>query len=91
MSSALDYARHPYKSVIAQVMTGVLDDLGIDRAYVVGQEVGAAWTLALATGYPNRVERLVLTGAAPLLREQRSPMRMGVGSGSAWACHQPAG
>lgn len=73
LSSALDYARHPYKSVIAQVMTGVLDDLGIGRAYVVGQEVGAAWTLALATGHPNRVERLVLTGAAPLLREQKVP------------------
>jgi len=73
MSSALDYTRYPYKSVIAQAMTGVLDALGVDRGHVVGQEVGAAWTLALATAHPDRVERVVLTGAAPLLREQSVP------------------
>ena len=73
LSSALDYANYPYKSVIAQIMTGLFDGLGIDRAHVVGQEVGAAWTLALATAHPNRVERVVLTGAAPLLRQQPVP------------------
>jgi pimeloyl-ACP methyl ester carboxylesterase len=73
LSSALDYARHPYKSVIAQAMTAVLDDLGIGTAHLVGQEVGAVWSLALATAHPNRVERMVLTGAAPLLRDQPVP------------------
>ena len=73
LSSALDYARSPYKSVIAQTLTGALDALGIDSAHVVGQEVGAAWALALATAHPTRVERVVLSGAAPLLRDQRVP------------------
>lgn len=73
LSSALDYTRSSYKTVIANVMTGLLDALGIDRAHVVGQEVGAAWALGLVVADATRVDRLVLTGAAPLLREQPVP------------------
>ena len=41
---------------------------------LLGDSLGArAWTLVLATARPNRVERVVLTGAAPLLREQPVP------------------
>jgi len=73
LSSPLDYAKHAYKSAIAQLLTGVLDGLRIDRAHVVGQEVGAAWALRLAIAHPTRVDRLVLTGAAPVLHEQPVP------------------
>jgi pimeloyl-ACP methyl ester carboxylesterase len=73
LSSALDYAKYGYKSVIAEMMIGVLGDLGIEKTHVVGQEVGAAWALGLAVAHPNRVDRLVLSGAAPLLREQPVP------------------
>jgi pimeloyl-ACP methyl ester carboxylesterase len=59
--------------VIAQLMTGVLDALGIQKTDVVGQEIGAVWALRLAASHPTRVDRLVLTGAAPLLREQSVP------------------
>jgi pimeloyl-ACP methyl ester carboxylesterase len=73
LSSALDYTKYTYKTVIANVMTRLLDALGIDRANVVGQEVGAAWALGLVAADATRVDRLVLTGAAPLLREQPVP------------------
>jgi len=73
LSSPLGYSNHEYKTLTAQLLTGVLDAIGIDRTNVVGQEVGAAWALGLATAHPTRVDRLVLTGAAPLLHEQPVP------------------
>ena len=73
LSSALDYSKYVYKTVIAELLTGVLDAVGIDRTHVVGQEVGAAWALGLAAAHPTRVHRVVLTGAAPLMHEQPVP------------------
>jgi pimeloyl-ACP methyl ester carboxylesterase len=73
LSSPLDYSNHEYKTLTDQLLTGVLDAIGIERTHVVGQEVGAAWALALATAHPTRVDRLMLTGAAPLLHEQPVP------------------
>jgi 2-hydroxy-6-oxonona-2,4-dienedioate hydrolase len=73
LSSPLDYSKYPYKTLIAQLLTGVLDAVSIETTHVVGQEVGAAWALGLATAHPSRVDRLVLTGAAPLLHEQPVP------------------
>jgi 2-hydroxy-6-oxonona-2,4-dienedioate hydrolase len=73
LSSPLDYSKHAYKTLIAQLLTGVLDAVSIETTHVVGQEVGAAWALGLATAHPSRVDRLVLTGAAPLLHEQPVP------------------
>jgi pimeloyl-ACP methyl ester carboxylesterase len=73
LSSPLDYSKYAYKTVIAQLLTGVLDAVNIERTHVVGQEVGAAWALALAAAHPTRLDRVVLTGAAPLLHEQPVP------------------
>jgi pimeloyl-ACP methyl ester carboxylesterase len=73
LSSALDYGKYHYKSVIVETLSRVLDSLGILSTHVVGQEVGAAWALALAAAHPIRCDRIVLTGAAPLLRDQSVP------------------
>lgn len=73
LSLAIDYTKYAHRTVIADLLTGTLDALGIDRTHVVGQEVGAAWALRLAAEHPTRVGRVVLTGAAPLLREQPVP------------------
>jgi pimeloyl-ACP methyl ester carboxylesterase len=73
LSSPLEYTTGAYKAVIAALMTGMLDALEIDATPVVGQEVGAAWALRLALAHPDRVDRLVLTGAAPLMRGQPVP------------------
>ena len=73
LSSPLDYSKSAHKTLIAQLLTGVLDAVSIERTHVVGQEVGAAWALGLAAAHPARVDRLVLTGAAPLLREHPVP------------------
>jgi len=45
-------------------MAAVLDGLGIDRAIVGGESMGAATALLFALRYPQRVDRLLLTGPA---------------------------
>lgn len=57
---------------------GVLDALGIDRAHVVGNSFGGALALSLAINHPQRVQRLVLMGAAG------GPMRLSEGLDRVW-------
>jgi 2-hydroxymuconate-semialdehyde hydrolase len=45
---------------------GFLDVMGIEKAHFIGNSFGGALTLALATRHPQRVERIVLMGAAGL-------------------------
>ena len=47
-------------------VTQLLDALSIERAHFVGNSFGGALSLALAARHPERVERLVLMGAAGL-------------------------
>lgn len=44
-------------------LVGFLDTLGIQKAHLVGNSMGAAVALAAAVVHPDRVERLVLMGA----------------------------
>jgi len=43
---------------------GVLDALGVERAHVIGNSFGGALALSLAARHPERVDHLVLMGAA---------------------------
>lgn len=45
-------------------IAGFLDALGIGRAHVIGNSFGGALAVALADRHPDRVDRLVLMGAA---------------------------
>ncbi len=44
----------------ADLVVGLLDNLGIQRAVVVGHSLGGAVTMALAVHYPERLEGIVL-------------------------------
>src|SRR6266545_1030212 len=69
LSSSIDYSRYAYGSVTADLLAGVLDGLGIDRAHVIGASIGTLWALRLAAAYPSRVGRVALMGSGPLLSE----------------------
>jgi 2-hydroxymuconate-semialdehyde hydrolase len=47
-------------------LVGFLDALGIAKAHFIGNSYGGALTLALAARHPDRVDRIVLMGAAGL-------------------------
>jgi pimeloyl-ACP methyl ester carboxylesterase len=50
-------------------VVGFLDALGIERAHIIGNSLGARIALGLALEHPERVDRLVLMGAGVLRRE----------------------
>ncbi len=47
----------------AKLLLGLLDQLGIERATLVGSSYGGAVAATCALDYPERVERLVMVGA----------------------------
>lgn len=47
---------------LADTIRGLLDELGIDSAHLVGNSYGGAAALRLALDTPNRVDKLVLMG-----------------------------
>lgn len=53
-------------SSYARLLGGLLDELGIDAAAVVGNSMGGFVSTELAIAFPQRVERLVLVSAAGL-------------------------
>jgi len=54
------------REVLCRDAVALLDALGIERAVVVGHDVGALAALALAVAHPDRVSRLVVLSVPPL-------------------------
>jgi 2-succinyl-6-hydroxy-2,4-cyclohexadiene-1-carboxylate synthase len=52
-------------------LMALLDDLGLERADVVGYSLGARVALGLGLAFPERVGRLVLESGSPGLRHRR--------------------
>jgi pimeloyl-ACP methyl ester carboxylesterase len=69
LSSPVDYSAGPYSRLVADLLSGVLDALGLERAHVVGASIGNNWALRLAQRHPSRVRGIVLLGGGPLLPE----------------------
>ena len=60
-------------------MACILDDLGLDRAIIMGHSLGAHISLHFAAQYPHRIEKLVLVdGAGQLSEAQRSKVYEGI-------------
>jgi pimeloyl-ACP methyl ester carboxylesterase len=73
LSTRVDYASSQYGLLVTELLKGVLIGLGVDRAHVVGASVGTLWALRLAAAHAERVDRVVLIGAGPLLDELSVP------------------
>lgn len=73
LSSPADYSKYEYKTVVADVLRGTLDALGLERAHVAGASIGGVWPLRLAAAHPSRVGRIVLLGGGPLVPEILPP------------------
>lgn len=64
---------HPRRTG-GEVVVGLLDALGIEVADLVGSSTGGFWSLWTALDRPERVGRIVLVGATPLLPGTRPPL-----------------
>jgi pimeloyl-ACP methyl ester carboxylesterase len=66
---SIDTGRYAIEEVAADGVT-VLDELGVDRAIVIGLSRGAQYATRLAARYPERVKGVVLIGPALSLAPQ---------------------
>ncbi len=57
-------------------LTTILDSLGLRTTALLGNSMGGTWALWYALAHPDRVSRLVLLGAPPLLPGTRVPPPM---------------
>jgi pimeloyl-ACP methyl ester carboxylesterase len=73
LSSAIDFSRQDYKTLVADLLRGALDALELERAHVVGGSIGNVWALRLAAQHPSRVGRIVLMGGGPIVAEAGVP------------------
>jgi pimeloyl-ACP methyl ester carboxylesterase len=74
--------RYGLDSWVGQLV-GFLDALGLEKASIVGNSFGGALALRLAARHPDRVERLVLMGAAGV------PFELTPGLDAVWG-YQPS-
>ncbi len=65
LSSEVDYSRYEFKTLVTDILRGVLDALDLDRVSLVGASIGNLWALRLAQIEPDRVDRIVLLGGSP--------------------------
>ncbi len=56
----------------AHIVPAVLDDLGIDKADILGHHTGAIVATEAVLQYPERFKRFVLNGPLPLTDEERA-------------------
>lgn len=67
LSEPVAYGVSDSRATAVGVMTDLLDALGLDRVDVMGNSTGGFWSLWLALDRPERLRRIVLAGATPLL------------------------
>jgi pimeloyl-ACP methyl ester carboxylesterase len=73
LSSAIDFSGQEYKTLVAEVLRGTLDALGLERAHVAAGSIGNVWALRLAAQHPSRVGHVVLLGGGPIVSEVGVP------------------
>lgn len=65
LSDKFVYTKENIRHNASDVIGGVLDELGIERADLVGQSGGGYASIQFALAHPERVRRLILIGAIP--------------------------
>src|SRR5215213_4110426 len=73
LSSPINYTAAGYAHTAADVLSGVLDALELERVAVVGASIGDVWALRLAARHPERVASVALLGGGPIVAEASTP------------------
>ena len=60
----------------ANAVKGLMDELGIDKAHLVGNSMGGASSLSFSLLYPDRLDKLILMGAGGGGQSLFTPMPM---------------
>jgi pimeloyl-ACP methyl ester carboxylesterase len=73
LSDPVQLPRERYRAAAVEFVDEVLDALALETATLAGNSMGGTWALWYALERPDRVRRLVLLGASPLLPGTRAP------------------
>jgi pimeloyl-ACP methyl ester carboxylesterase len=73
LSTPITYAAGTFGGTIADLQRAVLDGLGVGKVDVVGHSIGALFALRLALRHPERVGRVILLGAGPIVQKASVP------------------
>ena len=73
LSTPIVYRAETFGTTIAEIQRSVLDGIGVEKVDVVGHSIGAVFALRLAIHHPERVGRVVLLGAGPVVQEAGVP------------------
>ena len=74
LSEPMHVPRVRFRDTAVGYVDNVLDELGLPTCALAGNSMGGTWALWYALAHPERVRRLVLLGAAPLLPGTRLPV-----------------
>lgn len=74
LSEPVDYRRSNPRRTAVNVLVGLLDALGLDRVDLVANSAGGLWCLWLALDRDERVRRVVLAGATPMVPGTTAPL-----------------
>lgn len=74
LSDPAPTSRDGFRSFAVEWINNLLDQLGLERASLLGHSMGGLWSTWYGLAHPERVERLVLVGGAPALTGMRPPL-----------------
>ena len=73
-SEPLHVPRDQFQDAAVEFVDEILDALALQTAALAGNSMGGTWGIWYALAHPERVQRLVLLGSAPLLPGTRPPL-----------------
>lgn len=74
LSDPVDIGDRGYREMAIEVTDQILDAVGVDQISLAGSSGGGVWAIWYALAHPERVQRLVLLGSAPLLPGTYAPL-----------------
>ncbi len=74
LSDPEEFPRKSFRDRAVRFIDGVLDELRLDSAVLVGASGGGTWSLWYALDRPERVRGIVMLGSVPLLPGGRIPL-----------------
>jgi pimeloyl-ACP methyl ester carboxylesterase len=74
LSDPVDRGDKGFREWAVQMTDQILTALGVDEITLAGVSAGGTWAIWYALAHPDRIHRLILLGAVPLLPGTRPPL-----------------
>ncbi len=74
LSDDFTYTPGTYRQTIVDVLTDLLDELGVEQVDIAGNSNGGYWSIVFALTRPERVRRVILLGSLPTFPGTSSPV-----------------